>query len=85
LAARFRAKEERNPKTGEPMLLAVNLQIDPKKGTAVLLEDPLHGPNKEQVAKSTKVDRKLQPNTAVKGTFTGWLMDPVPQLMEVPK
>lgn len=88
LVARFRAKEERNPKTGEPMLLAVNLQIDPRKGTAVLLDDPLHGPNKEQqrqAEKSKKVDSKLQPKAPVTGAFTGWLMDPQPQLMEVPK
>jgi hypothetical protein len=84
LAARFRAKEERNPKTGEPMLLAVNLQIDPKKGTAVLLEDPLHGPN-TRADRPKKVDRKLQPKAPAPGAFTGWLMDPVPQLMEVPK
>lgn len=84
LFERFRAKEERDPKTGKPMLLAVNLQIDPKRGKAVLLEDPLHGPNREQqmqMEKSKKVDRKQLPS----GLFNGWLMDPQPQLMEVPK
>jgi len=84
LVDKFRAKEERDPKTGKPMLLAVNLQIDPKKKTAVLLDDPLHGPNREQQSqadKSKKVDRKQLPT----GPFNGWLMDPQPQLMEVPK
>jgi hypothetical protein len=84
LVDKFRAKEERDPKTGKPMLLAVNLQIDPKKGKPVLLDDPLHGPNREQQLqsdKAKKIDRKQQPS----GPFNGWLMDPQPQLMEVPR
>jgi hypothetical protein len=50
----------------------------------VLLDNPLHGPNRQQqmqMDKSKKVDRKQQPS----GPFNGWLMDPQPQLMEVPK
>lgn len=84
LVERFRAKEERDPKTGKPMLLAVNLQIDPKTKEPVLLDDPLHGPNRAQqkpIDKAKKVDRKQLPS----GPFSGWLMDPQPQLMEVPK
>jgi hypothetical protein len=84
LVQKFRAKEEQDPKTGKPMLLAVNLQIDPRDKKPVLLDDPLHGPGARKPMpgeKSKKIGAKLQPN----GPFNGWLMDPVPQLMEVPK
>ena len=82
LVVKFRAKEERDPKTGKTMLLAVNLQID-RNGLPWLLDDPLHPPVRQQmkVDKSKTVDRKQQPT----GPFNGWLMDPEPQLMEVPK
>ncbi len=88
LVNKFRAKEERDPKTGKQMLLAVNLQIDPKSKEPVLLDDPLHGPGMRQQSatdKSKKPDRRQQPAGQPTGPFNGWLMDPQPQLMEVPK
>ena len=82
LVERFKAKEERDPKTGKPMLMAVNVQVGPD-GIPQLLDDPLHGPNRRQQmqpVKSSKPVRK-QPSEP----FNGWIMDPQPQLMEVPK
>ncbi|MBS0264762.1 MAG: hypothetical protein JSS02_22700 [Planctomycetes bacterium] len=90
LFERFRAKPDVDPKTGQmltdqngkPLLLPVNIQFDPKE-QPVLIDKPTHAAGTAQLVMNGNFGPAKGKSKNRVGR--GWMMDPVPEMMPVPR
>jgi hypothetical protein len=90
LVQKFRAKPDIDPRSGQPLtdqerrplLLPVNVQFDVHENP-VLVDAPTHAPGTPQAVMNGNFGQQRR-NTKTK-IGKGWMMDPVPELMPVPK
>jgi hypothetical protein len=87
---KFRAKQDIHPKSGQPLtdqsgnplLLPVNIQFD-KREQPVLVDAPTHAQGTPQLVMNGNFGSVS--TTAKNRIGKGWMMDPVPELMPVPR